>query len=423
MHVVIRLQNHGCRNHKLWWIVVAPRKRNIKGRFIEHVGYWVPHERKVVQRSVILNKPRIRYWLAMGAGVTPKVHRFLSWVDLLPAPLIKFGSKTLYEKPKIPISVDTFKPFNKPFQSSIEYQFLDKIQENLVNNDLKRKILYSQQKVEEIPATSVELEKEWDRLRAEVYQIEKDSKAVNPEKKELVFKKINEIAKQWFTEKRMEGLKQLSIEKANIKVDTQNLKEQIMLQNLAIQTQKSLEDKSTWINDLIPLSEDEAFRYILKVKRRIKQARQAYKKIYEFAYAQSQVVSRAFIDDYLRKRNYRQRPVSNEQHPDQKHNMIETLHYIPVNRPVHPLPDFEAYDPEDYTDIKRQSEQLIKNKSYSIPNVYLEPDQIEPQINNNIGGYIKGQGGRKRNQKGQLQISNLRKKIKEAYKARYGINK
>ncbi|CAD8055884.1 unnamed protein product [Paramecium sonneborni] len=423
MHVVIRLQNHGCRNHKLWWIVVAPRKRNIKGRFIEHIGYWVPHERKVVQRSVILNKPRIRYWLAMGAGVTPKVHRFLSWIDLLPAPLIKFGSKTLYEKPKQAISVDTFKPFNKPFQSSIEYQFLDKITENQVNNDLKRKILYSQQKVEEIPASSVELEQEWERLRAEVYQIEKDSKAVNPEKKELVFKKINEIAKQWFTEKRMEGLKQLSIEKANIKVDTQNLKEQIMLQNLAIQTQKSLEDKSTWINDLIPLSQDEAFRYILKVKRRIKLAKQIFKKIYDFAYAQSQVVSRAFIDDYLRKKNYRQRPVSNEQHPDQKHNMIETLHYIPVNRPVHPLPDFEAYDPEDYTDIKRQSEQLIKNKSYSIPNVYLEPDQIEPQLNNKIGGYIKGLGGRKRNQKGQLSISNLRKKTKEAYRARYGINK
>ena len=94
---------------------MAPRKRNIKGRFIEHLGYWVPHERKVVQRSVILNKPRIRYWLAMGAGVTPKVHRFLSWIDLLPAPLIKFGSKTLYEKPKTPISVDTFKPFNRPF--------------------------------------------------------------------------------------------------------------------------------------------------------------------------------------------------------------------------------------------------------------------------------------------------------------------
>lgn len=38
MHVVLRLQNHGCRNHPLWWIVVAPRLKNIKGRFIEHIG-------------------------------------------------------------------------------------------------------------------------------------------------------------------------------------------------------------------------------------------------------------------------------------------------------------------------------------------------------------------------------------------------
>ncbi|CAK56514.1 unnamed protein product (macronuclear) [Paramecium tetraurelia] len=423
MHVVIRLQNHGCRNHKFWWIVVAPRKRNVKGRFIEHLGYWVPHERKVVQRSVILNKPRIRYWLAQGAGVTPKIHRFLSWIDLLPPPLIKFGSKTLYEKPKTPISVDTFKPFNRPFQSSIEYQFLDKINENQVNNDLKRKILYSQQKVEEIPATSVELEKEWDRLRAEVYQIEKDNKAVNPEKKELVFKKINEIAKQWFTEKQMEGLKQLSQEKANIKVDNKNLKEQIMIQNLAIQTQKSLEDKQTWINDLIPLNQDEAFRYILKVRKRVRAARIALKRIYDFAYASSQVVSRAFIDDFLRNRNGRQKVVPNEQHKDLKHDIIETMHYIPVNRPVHPLPDFEAYDPEEYTDVKRQSEQLIKNKSYSIPNVYLEPDQVEPQLNRHTGGYIKGQGGRKTKARAMAKISTLRKKAKNAYQARFGIRK
>lgn len=36
------------------------------------------------------------------------------------------------------------------------------------------------------------------------------------------------------------------------------------------------------------------------------------------------------------------------------------MHHILVNRPVYPLPDFEAYDPEEYTDVKRQSELTYK---------------------------------------------------------------
>lgn len=35
----------------------------------------------------------------MGAIPTSKVHRFASWASLLPPPLIKYGSKTLYERP------------------------------------------------------------------------------------------------------------------------------------------------------------------------------------------------------------------------------------------------------------------------------------------------------------------------------------
>ena len=35
----------------------------------------------------------------MGAQPTPKVQKFLSYVDILPPPVIKFGSKTLYERP------------------------------------------------------------------------------------------------------------------------------------------------------------------------------------------------------------------------------------------------------------------------------------------------------------------------------------
>ena len=38
------------------------------------------------------------------------------------------------------------------------------------------------------------------------------------------------------------------------------------------------------IIDLIPLSQEEAYRYVLKVRRRIKFANNVVKRIYDFAY-------------------------------------------------------------------------------------------------------------------------------------------
>ena len=35
MVLKIRLQNHGCRNHPYWWLVVQGLKVNPKGRIIE----------------------------------------------------------------------------------------------------------------------------------------------------------------------------------------------------------------------------------------------------------------------------------------------------------------------------------------------------------------------------------------------------
>lgn len=53
------------------------------------------------------------------------------------------------------------------------------------------------------------------------------------------------------------------------------------------------------------------------------------------------------------------------QYPLKKNDMDE-IEYIPVSKPVNPLPDFDAYDPSDYTDIQRESERLIKNKCINL---------------------------------------------------------
>lgn len=86
MNLAIRLQNHGKKNHPLWWIVIAPRKRNIRGRFIEHIGYWSPRHGTNIQRQIILNMPRVKYWMSCGAVPTFKIQKFLSFWGVLPQP-------------------------------------------------------------------------------------------------------------------------------------------------------------------------------------------------------------------------------------------------------------------------------------------------------------------------------------------------
>lgn len=84
MKLCIRLQQHGKKNHPYWWIVVAPQHKNIFGRFTEHIGFWSPRHNVNIKRQVILNTPRLMYWLANGAIPTPKVHNFLTMFGFFP---------------------------------------------------------------------------------------------------------------------------------------------------------------------------------------------------------------------------------------------------------------------------------------------------------------------------------------------------
>lgn len=46
-------------------IVVMPYKKNLKGRFLEHVGWWQPRQGTINSREILINKERVRYWLAV----------------------------------------------------------------------------------------------------------------------------------------------------------------------------------------------------------------------------------------------------------------------------------------------------------------------------------------------------------------------
>lgn len=49
-------------------------------------------------------------------------------------------------------------------------------------------------------------------------------------------------------------------------------------------------------------------------------------------------------------------------HLSAKDYSLTDIEYIPVAKPVHPLPDLNEYDAADFTDINKAREYLNKNK-------------------------------------------------------------
>lgn len=88
-------------------------KKNLKGRYIEHIGYWMPRHQRTYRRGMVLNKHKTRYWLGVGAQPTKGVIRVLEKFNFFPRYPVPFGSKSLYEKPKRTYEPRHFKDYFK----------------------------------------------------------------------------------------------------------------------------------------------------------------------------------------------------------------------------------------------------------------------------------------------------------------------
>jgi ribosomal protein S16 len=84
MRTIIRLRNQGKSNNPYWWIVVQTSGQKIHGRNHEVVGYWMPRWTQDDQRSIVLNKHRIRYWMNVsifrGCFEASAVEKCLDWL-------------------------------------------------------------------------------------------------------------------------------------------------------------------------------------------------------------------------------------------------------------------------------------------------------------------------------------------------------
>ena len=100
MRVRIKLRNQGIKRQPKWWLLVQPCKKNLRGKFLDHIGTWQLKERKTVKRHIAMNIHKANYWLSVGAIPTRGAHRVLARYGLLPPLPPKYGTKHSYEKPE-----------------------------------------------------------------------------------------------------------------------------------------------------------------------------------------------------------------------------------------------------------------------------------------------------------------------------------
>lgn len=68
----MRLQRRGKKNYATYRIVVAEHTAPIKGRFIDDLGYYNPHDKKFV-----VDAEKVSAWIEKGAQASPTVHNLL----------------------------------------------------------------------------------------------------------------------------------------------------------------------------------------------------------------------------------------------------------------------------------------------------------------------------------------------------------
>ncbi len=81
--VRIRLARAGAKKRPFYRIVAADARSPRDGRFLERLGSYNPILAKDDPGRVTLNEERVRHWLAQGAQVSDRVHRFLHGAGLI----------------------------------------------------------------------------------------------------------------------------------------------------------------------------------------------------------------------------------------------------------------------------------------------------------------------------------------------------
>jgi small subunit ribosomal protein S16 len=84
--VRIRLARAGAKKRPYYRIVAADARSPRDGRFLERLGSYNPILAKDDPSRVTLNEERVRHWIAQGAQISDRVHRFLHKAGIVEQP-------------------------------------------------------------------------------------------------------------------------------------------------------------------------------------------------------------------------------------------------------------------------------------------------------------------------------------------------
>ncbi|MBU1102904.1 30S ribosomal protein S16 [Patescibacteria group bacterium] len=82
--LVIRLTRIGKKNQPVYRVVLADKRRAVKGKFQEILGNYNPR-----LKTKAFKAERIKYWLSKGAQASPTVHNLLVSEKIIEGPKVK----------------------------------------------------------------------------------------------------------------------------------------------------------------------------------------------------------------------------------------------------------------------------------------------------------------------------------------------
>lgn len=387
MRTIIRLQRKGPKNMPTWRFVVQGSYKKLKGMTIENLGYYVPKKMDEHERSLILNKNRTRYWLAMGVVLGNKVQRFLCAYNMAPAPWISFGKSTSFPRPQQDIEKTYLQGVDKLFKAksfigNTSAEIIAKIEQKSAENVYFRRIKFQErfndyleienkdeflQKIieqtdQEISQDSFE-EKSYKfyQLKKIYDEIEQQPNFLPTYKKEMIYRRLNQLAEKGL-------MAEEEVQKIEEKTDLKNednkmdLIEQAMLKKYE-SNQRKTSEKLDYLESLLNSIDRSEFISRCRENTELSQPEfnkkiEDYMKVHRdvnapFTLLDVEYFCRLYIVDYLDVQKYTNLQV------ELKQPNISRV-YVPSTYSITPFPDMETYNPNDWYDMRESTTNKIR---------------------------------------------------------------
>lgn len=384
MRTIIRLQRIGNKNTQQYRIVVQPHKKPIKGRTIEHLGYWFPTKVNQHGRSIILNKNRARYWIATGAHYQKRIQQFFNYHDMAPAPWTSFGTKT------VPVrKAENKKRFTKGINQFIRKagmtdhpinKFKEEVRQRDEENLLVRKVKFQRAlenyiNEEEVVEDDNELSREeaeklgeedikirslkFFKLKKLYEDIELNDPTLSPIRKEVLYKRMNELAEKGLLSEE-EVVDELKEDKLTFDDAVINLYEQ--------RQERAMETLKDAVKLLAPVSKNE---FMITASRNTPLSKRDLiddvNEIFDQAEEANRNVTKADLHIFMRLNDHKH---TGENLTKQEIDDLIKDHIVPTNFPLTPVPDVEEYDPKDWFNTN-DSQQFDFSQNYKGDNKWF----------------------------------------------------